>query len=217
MICNFLNPKLENTKSNVAIIILAAGASTRMGTSKQLLPYQGGSLLRHTLESAIASVCKPVVVVLGANAEQIRSEVSLPSVQVVENLQWNLGMSSSIRCGISSLSNCYESIDAAVITVCDQPFISAEIINQLVAAYHSTGKPIIASQYAQTFGVPALFSYQFFSELAALKETVGAKHLIKQHFNEVFCVPFPLGAIDIDTPKDYEQLQYLHQSQQPRS
>lgn len=195
-------------KSNVAIIILAAGASSRMGKPKQLLPYQGGSLLKHTIESAIASVCKPVIVVLGANAQQIRSEVTQPSVQVVENPQWNLGMSTSIRSGILSL----ESVDAAIIAVCDQPFLSSEIINLLVEAYHSTEKPIIASQYAETLGVPALFSHIFFSELAALEETVGAKHLINRHLNEVFCVPFPLGAVDIDTPKDYEQLQATTQS-----
>ncbi|WP_373529797.1 NTP transferase domain-containing protein [Nostoc sp.] len=189
-------------KSNVAIIILAAGASTRMGKPKQLLPYQGSSLLKHTIESAIASVCKLVIVVLGANAQQIRSEVTQPSVQVIENPQWNLGMSASIRSGILSL----ESVDAAVIAVCDQPFLSSEIINLLVEAYYSTGKPIIASQYAETLGVPALFSQIFFSELAALGENVGAKHLINRHLNEVFSVPFPLGAVDIDTPKDYEQL-----------
>jgi molybdenum cofactor cytidylyltransferase len=201
------NPKLETTEPNVAIIILAAGASTRMGTPKQLLPYQGHSLLSYTLESAITSVCNPVVVVLGANAQQIRSEVNQPSVQVVENPQWNLGMSSSIRCGILSLSNYSENIDAAVIAVCDQPFLSTQIINLLVASYHSTGKPIVASQYAGTLGVPVLFSSIFFSELAVLKETDGAKTFINKHFNEVFCFPFPLGAIDIDTPKDYEQLQ----------
>ncbi len=200
------NSQLKPTESNVAIIILAAGASTRMGTPKQLLPYLGCSLLRHTIESAIASVCKSVVVVLGANAQKIGSEVNQPFVQVVENPDWNLGMGSSIRSGILSLATCSETIDAAVIIVCDQPFLSPEIINHLVAAYHSTGKPIVACQYAGTLGVPALFNHIFFSELAALKETVGAKHLIKKHFNEVFCIPFPLGAIDIDTPKDYQQL-----------
>lgn len=203
----FSNSQVETAKPNVAMIILAAGASTRMGVPKQLLPYQGRSLLYHAVESAIASVCKPVVVVLGANVQQIRSEIRQPCVQVVENPQWNLGMSTSIRSGILSLSTSCESVDAAVIAVCDQPFLSAEIINLLVGAYHSTGKPIIASQYAEALGVPALFNHIFFSELAALKETVGAKHLINKHLNEVFCVPFPLGAVDIDTPKDYEQLQ----------
>ncbi|MDM9382042.1 nucleotidyltransferase family protein [Chlorogloeopsis sp. ULAP01] len=201
------DPQVETAKPNVAIILLAAGASTRMGVPKQLLPYQGRSLLNRTIESAIASVCKPVVVVLGANCQHIRSQVNQTGVEVIENPEWKLGMSTSIKSGILSLSKCSESIDAAIIAVCDQPFVSAEIINNLVATYCSTGKPIIASRYAETLGVPALFSHKFFSELAALRETIGAKYLIEKHLSEVFCVPFPLGVIDIDTPQDYEQLQ----------
>jgi len=195
------------TESNIAIIILAAGASTRMGSPKQLLSYQGESLVNHTIKNAIASVCNPIIVVLGANAENIRSEISEPSVRIVENPDWHLGMSSSIRCGIISLANCYPTIDAVVITVCDQPFLSAEIINHLVATYHSTRKPIIACEYADTLGVPVLFSQIFFSELAILSEDVGAKKLIKNHYHEVFSIPFPLGAIDIDTPEDYQQIE----------
>lgn len=197
----------NDTRSTVSIIILAAGASTRMGKPKQLLLYQGRSFLSHTIESAIASVCKPVVVVLGANSQQIRSEISQPFIQIVENPQWNLGMNTSIRSGILALANYSESVDAAVIAVCDQPFISAEIINGLVSAYYSSEKPIIASQYAETLGVPALFSRKFFSELANMNESVGAKYLIKKHRDQVFAFPFPQGKIDIDTPQEYEQLQ----------
>ncbi|NEP09914.1 MAG: nucleotidyltransferase family protein [Symploca sp. SIO2C1] len=194
-------------EGHIAIIILAAGASTRMGSPKQLLSYQGCSLLSHTIETTIASVCQPIVVVLGANAQQIHSEVSQYSIKIVENPDWHLGMGSSIRSGILSLSNCYENIEAAVITVCDQPFLSTEIINNLVAAYYSTGKPIVACQYADTLGVPVLFSQSFFSELTTLDETVGAKKLINKYDKEVFSIPFPLGIIDIDTPRDYQELQ----------
>jgi molybdenum cofactor cytidylyltransferase len=150
------------TKSNIAIIILAAGASTRMGRPKQLLPYQGSSLLRHTIENAVASVCKPIVVVLGANAENIRSQISESDIKIVENPDWHLGMSSSIRRGISSIITDYQNIDAVVITVCDQPFISADIINNLVSKYYNTKKPIIACEYANTLGVPVLFNQSFF-------------------------------------------------------
>jgi molybdenum cofactor cytidylyltransferase len=195
------------TKSNIAIIILAAGASTRMGRPKQLLPYQGTSLLRHTIENAVASVCKPIVLVLGANAENIRSQISESEIKIVENPDWHLGMSSSIRRGISSIITDYQNIDAVVITVCDQPFLSAEIINNLVSKYHNTKKPIIACEYANTLGVPVLFSQSFFSKLANLSEDIGAKKLIKNHYHEVFKIPFPLGAIDIDTPDDYQQIE----------
>ena len=194
-------------ESKIAIIILAAGASTRMGTPKQLLPYRGYTLLHHTLESAVASVCNPVVVVLGANAQRIAAEVNLSSVMVVENPDWHLGMGSSIGRGMIAIANCSETIDAAVITVCDQPFLSAEIINHLVAAYHATKKPIVACQYADTLGVPVLFKHTFFSELATLTETVGAKKIIHKYDQQIFKIPFSLGVIDIDTPMDYQQLQ----------
>ena len=201
------NLQPQHTELNVAIIILAAGKSTRMGTPKQLLPYQGHNLLKHTIASAVTSVCKPVTVVLGANAPQIHSQVNQDSVIVVENPDWHLGMGSSIRSGILSVTSHSENVDAAIITVCDQPFLSTEIINNLVTTYYSTGKSIVACQYADTLGVPVLFSHQFFAELATLGETGGAKKLINKYCDHIFSIPFPLGAVDIDTPQDYQQLQ----------
>ncbi|MEH2328448.1 nucleotidyltransferase family protein [Nostoc sp.] len=197
---------IDNEKSTIAIMILAAGASTRMGTPKQLLLYQGRSLLQYITDMAIASVCQPVVVVLGANAEQIHPQIKQLPVKVVENLDWACGMSTSIKSGIELLNNLPQKIEAVVITLCDQPFVSPQIINQLVDAYYSIKKSIIACEYGDTLGVPALFNQTFFSELAALKETSGAKKVINNNINEVFSIPFPLGDMDIDTPKDYEQL-----------
>ncbi|RCJ36338.1 4-diphosphocytidyl-2C-methyl-D-erythritol synthase [Nostoc punctiforme NIES-2108] len=197
---------IDNEKSTIAIMILAAGASTRMGTPKQLLLYQGRSFLKYITEIAIASVCEPVVVVLGANAEQIHPQIKQLPVRVVKNSDWACGMSTSIKSGIELLNNLPQKIEAVVITLCDQPFVSPQIINQLVDTYYSTKKPIIACEYGNTLGVPALFSQTFFSELATLKETSGAKKVINNNLNEVFSIPFPLGDIDIDTPKDYEQL-----------
>lgn len=184
-----------------------------MGTPKQLLLHQQHSLLRHTAEVAVASVCRPIVVVLGAYAEQIKHEVSQLPVQVVENLQWSDGMSSSIRAGIQALNSQPNKVEAVVIALCDQPFISAQIINQLVEAYQTTDHLIIASEYAGTLGVPALFSHNLFSELTTLPEAEGAKQVIKRYRQEVFLVPFPKGAIDIDTPKDYEQFRITVDSQ----
>jgi len=209
--------------STVGLIILAAGASTRMGTPKQLLPYRERSFIRYITESAIcasqqrfaiASVCQPIAVVLGANAEQIKPEISQLPVQIVENQQWDEGMSSSIRVGLEALLGVNQNLEAVAIALCDQPFVSSQTINQLIEAYHLTGKPIIASEYAGTLGVPVLFSHTLFSELMALKSNEGAKQLIKRHIHEVFSIPFPDGAIDIDTPNDYEKLQTLMKSTQ---
>jgi molybdenum cofactor cytidylyltransferase len=197
---------VEEYNQNIGIVILAAGASTRMGTPKQLLRYQERTLLRHTIEVAIASVCQPIVVVLGANAQLIKPDISQLSIQIVENLQWTKGMSSSLRVGIQELTTSYPKVEAAIVMLCDQPFISANIINQLALAYYSTNQPIIACEYAETLGVPALFSDRLFPELITLTGGEGAKQVIKKHSQEVFSISFPEGATDIDTPKDYTEL-----------
>ena len=195
--------------STIGLIILAAGASTRMGTPKQLLAYRGCTLIRHIIEVAIASYCQPIAVVLGAHAERIKHEISHLPVQIVENQQWEEGMSTSIRVGLEALLAMNPNLDAVAIALCDQPFVSSPTLERIVEAYRLTGKPIIASEYSGTLGVPALFNRTLFSELMTLKSTEGAKKLIKKHIHEVFSVPFPEGAIDIDTPKDYEQLPTL--------
>lgn len=199
-------PHTEIANSAVGAVILAAGASTRMGTPKQLLHFRGRSLLRHSVEVAIASVCKPIVVVLGANAEKMRHEVSQLPVQVVENPQWQEGMGASIRVGIAAINGASEKIEAAVLTLCDQPFVSSDLINQLVETYLATLKGIVACEYAGTLGAPTLFSRKFFPELMNLKAAAGAKQVINKYSDEVFPLPFAAGEVDIDTPEDYKQL-----------
>ncbi|WP_028954422.1 nucleotidyltransferase family protein [Synechocystis sp. PCC 7509] len=197
---------VEEYNQNIGIVILAAGASTRMGTPKQLLPYQECTLLRHTIEVAKSSVCRPIVVILGAYAQLIKPDISHLSIQIVENLQWAKGMSSSIKVGIQELTTSYPEVKAAIVTLCDQPFISTEIINQLALTHYSTNQPIIACEYGEALGVPALFSDRLFSELITLKNGEGAKQVIKKHSQEVFSISFPEGAMDIDTPKEYAEL-----------
>jgi molybdenum cofactor cytidylyltransferase len=189
----------------VALIILAAGASTRLGTPKQLLTYGGQSLLFRATQTALASVCKPVVIVLGAYAEALKQEVKDLPVEVVENSNWTEGMSSSVRTGITALNSFSDQIDAAVLMLCDQPFVSVDVINNLVEIYRVTNKLIIASEYGEALGVPALFSRSLFEELVILKGDVGAKRVIIKHSSEVYKVAFSRGAIDIDTPQDYQE------------
>ena len=179
-----------------------------MGTPKQLLPYQGCSLIRYTAEVALASVCHPIVVVLGAYAELIEPELAQLAVQVVKNPRWDQGMSSSIRVGVEAIAQMYP-LDAVVIALGDQPLVSAATINQLVERYqHRHG--IIACEYLGTIGVPALFSRCLFPELINLKGTAGAKQLLKQHADSVLTIRVPEAAVDLDTPADYEQLLSSH-------
>jgi molybdenum cofactor cytidylyltransferase len=195
---------VKTTEPTVALVILAAGGSTRMGQPKQLLPYRGRSLLYHVVEEAIASVCRPVVVILGANANQIRAEIDELPIHIVDNPKWTEGMGTSICQSIEYLNTLSQDIEAVVFTVCDQPFISSEIFDQLVKAYFSSRKPIIASEYAKTIGVPALFSQAFFFELMNLQKNKGAKQVILDNYHQIYTLAFPQGEIDLDTPDDYK-------------
>lgn len=190
----------------IGLIILAAGAATRMGRPKQLLSYQGRSLILHAVEVALASMSQPIIVVLGAYAEQIKPELMLKAVQVVENSQWQEGMSSSIRAGISMLLKTNSKLDAVIISLADQPLVSPQIFNQLIQSYQETQKVIIASKYNETTGVPALFSNALFPELMQLEGDKGAKALIQKYIDTGLILLIPEAAIDIDTPDDYKQL-----------
>lgn len=190
----------------IGLIILAAGAATRMGRPKQLLSYQGRSLILHAVEVALASLCQPIIVVLGAYAEQIKPELMLKAVQVVENSQWQEGMSSSIRAGISMLLKTNSKLDAVIISLADQPLVSPQIFNQLIQSYQETQKVIVASKYNETTGVPALFSKALFPELMQLEGDKGAKALIQKYLETGVILLIPEAAIDIDTPDDYKQL-----------
>ena len=198
----------EGSRPSTAIIVLAAGASTRMGRPKQLLTYGGHTFLRNAAEMAAASVCRPILVVLGAYADQLQSEIDGLLVQPVVNERWAEGMGSSIRAGLEALKYCDRegAAKAVVLMLCDQPFVTTANINELVTAYRSSGKGIIASEYGGIAGVPALFGHEYFADLAALSGTAGAKQIIAAHASEVMRVPFPQAATDVDTPEDYLHL-----------
>jgi len=199
----------EWSGSSTALIILAAGASRRMGRPKLLLPYGSRTFVRHAAETAVASICRPILVVLGAYANQLEKEIDDLPVRSVMNERWADGIGSSIQAGVTTLNGCdrAESIDALVLMLCDQPYVTPAVINDLVMAYHLNGKGIVASEYNDTLGVPALFGREYFVELATICGAVGAKQIIAEHASDVVPVPFPRGMTDIDTPEDYRKLQ----------
>jgi molybdenum cofactor cytidylyltransferase len=194
----------------VGVIVLAAGASRRMGEPKQLLRYGGESLLRRAVQAALGSRCRPVVVVLGARAEALGGEAA--GAQVAVNEEWAEGMSSSIRCGLRALDAATSGqVDAAILTLCDQPFVTSEVIERLVAAYEEERPALVASRYESggelTTGVPALFSRELFAELMGLRGAQGAKRVIMWHASEATVVSVPEASFDVDTPEDYRVLQ----------
>lgn len=192
--------------SDIGVIVLAAGASSRMGTPKQLLPYQGQTLIEHILNMTVASIGQPVIVVLGANADQIKPKLIGMEIRMVDNPNWRSGMSTSIRVGLEALKAEAPNLTGVLFTVCDQPLISTSFINRLVHHFQSSDHLIVASEYAGVLGVPALFDRTLIPELLTLKQDVGAKSLIQRYRQETLGVPNPQGQWDIDTPTDYKQL-----------
>jgi molybdenum cofactor cytidylyltransferase len=195
------------SESAVGIIVLAAGASRRMGEPKQLLRYGGETLLGRSVRAAFDSGCRPVVVVLGAHAEALRGEV-LAEARVVVNPEWAEGMASSIRCGLAALEAATAGkARAVVLTLCDQPLVTGEVIGRLLAAYESGRTTLVASEYEvggeRTRGVPALFSRALFQELMRLRGAEGAKRIITRRSSGALIVAVPEAAFDVDTPEDY--------------
>lgn len=196
-----------NSQSKIGLIILAAGASARFGAPKQLLRFQGETLLRRIAREAIESVCQPIVVVLGKDAEIFAEHLKGFDILIAQNDDWQNGMGTSISRGIEKLLEIDARIDGAVLTVCDQPFVKSEIINRLAERFCLNDALIVASAYSETLGVPALFSRRLFPELMTLKSKGGAKEIIRRFSDEVVAIDFPEGAIDIDTPEDFRQLE----------
>lgn len=177
-----------------------------MGSPKQLLVVDGKPLLIRAVEAALASAAWPVVVVLGANAEQIRPALARLPVIVTENPAWSEGMAASIRAGVTTLQQFSRSLDGALIALCDQPAFSAETIARLVETQRTTGRSIVAAQYAGRRGAPALFLRQHFATLTALTGEEGARALLHGDPAAVASVDLPALALDLDTPADVAAL-----------
>ena len=192
--------------SVTGIVILAAGASTRLGEPKQQLLFQGKTLLQRALQTALDSGCAPVAVVLGANAEKLIPELAGKPVTVVQNPNWQEGMGSSIRAGLQELLRLKPELSEVIFMVCDQPFVEAGVLKRLVQAKQDGRSGIIASAYQGTVGTPVLFDQVYFPELLALQGQEGAKKIILKHQPQVTAITFEAGAIDIDTQEDYSAL-----------
>ena len=187
--------------SDTAVVLLAAGNSSRMGSAKQLLPFLGKPLLRHAAEIALASGSHPVVVVLGSRAEELRPVLDGLPVHITVNPHWSQGMGTSIQAGLRVLGSF--AVKGAIIALADQPFVSSEILSRLAQMHHESGKAIVAAQYSDTVGVPAFFSRAAFPWLQALPPHQGCKGVILSHAQDSHLVDCPEAAIDIDTPEEY--------------
>lgn len=171
-----------------------------------MLPYRGTSLIAHAVDTANDSDAGPVIVVLGAFADEVEKEIDQKKVHIAFNEEWEEGIGSSIRTGMLTLKRVALLSEAVILMVCDQPFIEASLLNRLIETQKNTGRPIVACRYENAIGTPALFHQQLFAELLELKGDKGARSIIEKYRSDTALVDFEKGIIDIDTEKDYEDL-----------
>ena len=192
--------------TGVGAVILAAGASSRLGEPKQLLEYQNKPLLQGVVDRLAPFNFATNIVVLGAYADDIRRHTRLDGVTAVENPEWEEGIASSIRAGVDQALQIDEALEALLFLLSDQPFVSAGLIRELVATHKGNPGRIIACRYKGSLGVPAVFPKPYFTMLQELSGDVGAKKIIMGHPDQVEEVAFERGGFDVDTPEDYEEL-----------
>lgn len=189
---------------NVGLVILAAGASIRMGTPKQILPIFGKPMIIHLIDEAFKTNCHPVTVVLGANKEKIVPVLEGIPVTLVDNPFWASGMGSSVRMGLVGSYLLTKGIEALIFITSDMPYVNADLLNELIKLAESNDdKTIVATKYAGTLGIPVLFKKPHFEEILELNGQFGAKQIIEKHKSKVLELAFENGKTDLDTKEDY--------------
>ena len=192
--------------TNIEILIMAAGASRRLGQPKQLIDYQGQSLIRRILHEAINAEIGDITVITGYNHHEIEKEIQDLKVNVFYNEEWEEGLGASIRNGLKYVLGRKPETNAILLTMVDQPFVDADHLKKLAKAYDPSRPMIIASAYSSTFGVPVLFDSQYFEEMKQLKGDEGGKKIFVNYLRNIVEIPFIQGAIDIDEKKDLKTL-----------
>lgn len=193
--------------TKLSILILAAGNSSRLGSPKQLVEFEGKTLIEKTTEIAL-SISEKVLIVLGGNSELILPKLERfeDTISTMINPDWQEGMGTSIRTGVEKLR---ENSDLILILLSDQPFISKVLLQKMLQTYANSQNPIVSCVYNSTLGVPILFEQSVFSELQKLSGDKGAKSFLHLYKNKISTVDFPEGIIDIDTLEDVENLKNI--------
>ena len=191
---------------NIAIVILAAGSSSRLDHQpKQLIEWEGRTLLRRVVDTALSTTFRPVVVVVGAHKKQIAPELDGLPVTIIDNQHWEQGLSSSVKTGLAAVYLTQKDIDAVLFLLTDQPHVDRGLLLQLAQVYQESGKGIVAAGYADSLGVPALFDRKYIHELLSLEGDTGAKKVIQNHRDDCAEVPFTPGRVDLDTTEDVKR------------
>lgn len=190
-------------KKKYAILILAAGESKRLGRPKQMVVLNNSTLLNNTIEEAIRIKKADVFVILGDKHKIIQDTLN-EHIPTFINPKWKLGMGASIAFGVKQIKE--NGYDAIILSVCDQPYISEKIFNQLISSFESRSKSIFVSKYNSESGPPTLFDIKYADALEELKNDQGAKEILRQNLDQVGYIEFKMGEIDIDTELDITKL-----------
>jgi molybdenum cofactor cytidylyltransferase len=189
----------------LAAVILAAGASSRMGQPKQLLRFRGTSLLRRAIDTALAVPAEQVIVVLGHAADELMPEVKATGATVVLNDQWMEGVSTSLRGGLSAVSS-----DARGVFIypADMPLVTPEALRELARRQQVSGRPAAMTEAGGVRGVPVFITRSLFPALMIQEGDVGGAQYLRGHPESVEAVRFddPDLIRDVERPEDYTRL-----------
>lgn len=201
-----------NTNGNIAILIMAAGESSRMKGIKQLLPWEGTTLLLHTLNTLLAVQKEAIYMVLGANADVIQTNLNLSEepITLIKNKNWKNGLGSSIACGIEFILNLDGTYDGILICLADQPLLSSLYYQEMIDVFNANSAAIVATKYPKKSGVPAIFNTETARELIHLKEDYGARHLMTQYKDNSIILSAGENILDIDTMETYNLVYKQH-------
>ena len=185
----------------VSAVVLAAGASTRMGRQKLLLPLGGETLVRRVVRAVCDAGFDEVLVVVGSEHEQVVRALEGQPIRHAVNPYYATGMGSSFRTAVANLPDS----DAAMFALADQPLVTSVEYRQVLATYRQHLSPIVSVRYGDVMAPPHLFSREFFPELAALEH--GARPVLLRHRDRTTIRMFPPDLlVDVDTPDDYEDV-----------
>lgn len=188
----------------LSILILAAGNSSRLGQPKQLIEFEGQTLIERITETALL-ITDDILIILGGNFELIipKLERFNDTISTIFNPDWQQGMGTSIRIGVENLA---EKSDLILILLSDQPFISTVLLQNMLQIFVKYRNPIVCCVYNQKLGVPMLFNKSVFPELLKLSGDIGAKSFLHLYKNNISTIDFPEGIIDVDTLEDLVKL-----------